>query len=128
MRGVLKIKDMLDYLIYGTFGVAIYYAYQKYDELKTFRKEIDANLIEVKDFKHKFYSIMDYVIPEFIVNKLQDLKAFEVRKSDVWVASFPKSGELYLNYQYVSSIFQFLMSTKNENYRNYLGSRARVSH
>ena len=70
----------------------IYYAYQNYDQLKQFKKDINAQLVEVTDFKHKFYSIQDYIIPEFILNKLQDLKAFEVRKDDVWVASFPKSG------------------------------------
>jgi hypothetical protein len=72
--------------------VFIYYAYQNYDQLKQFKKDINAQLVEVTDFKHKFYSIQDYIIPEFILNKLQDLKAFEVRKDDVWVASFPKSG------------------------------------
>lgn len=89
-------KDVFDILVYGTFAVAIYYAYKNYSTIKEYRKAIDANLIEVEDFKHKFYSIKEFIIPEFIVNKLQDLKSFEVRKSDVWVASFPKSGTTWV--------------------------------
>ena len=92
VQGVLKLKDLFDYIVLGAFGVAIYYAYQNFDNLKSFKKEIDAQVVKIDNFKHKCYSVKDYILPEFIVNKLQELKAFEVRDSDVWVASFPKSG------------------------------------
>lgn len=93
VQGVLKLKDLFDYLVLGAFGVAIYYAYQNIDNLKSFKKEIDAQIVNIDNFKHKCYSVKDYILPEFIVNKLQELKAFEVRDNDVWIASFPKSGK-----------------------------------
>ncbi len=96
VKGILTLKDFFDYIVYGTFAVALYYAYKNYDSLKTFKKEIDATSFEVEGFKHKFYKVSDYVMPEFVINKLRDLKAFEVKKEDVWVASFPKSGTTWV--------------------------------
>ena len=40
----------------------------------------------------KLYKYKDTALPGFVVNQLDDIENFEVRDSDVWVVSFPRSG------------------------------------
>ena len=51
VQKILKIKDLVDYLVYGTFGVALYYAYQRYKKWNEIKQELKADLTEIKEFK-----------------------------------------------------------------------------
>ena len=92
LKVVLHLKDFFDFIVYGIFGFAIYYAYQQYKKKNEYKKEIEAEEISVEKFKKSLYRVKDYVFPEFIVNILKQIKSFETRNDDVWVCSFPKSG------------------------------------
>ena len=74
--------------------VAIYYAYQRYKKFNELKEEIQAELVEIKQYKSKFFKIKDYYLSELILKALKPIKEFEARKDDVWIASFPKSGDL----------------------------------
>ena len=89
----MQVKDLFDYLIYGTFGVAIYWAYQNYQKSNELKKEKQATLVEISEFKNKFYQVYNFIMPEFLVNQLDQFKEFQVRPDDIWVTSFPKSGK-----------------------------------
>ena len=41
----------------------------------------------------KLYNYKDFALPEFVINQLEDVEKFEVKSDDVWVVSFPRSGE-----------------------------------
>jgi hypothetical protein len=96
VQKILKIKDLVDYLVYGTFGVALYYAYQRYKKWNEIKQELKADLTEIKEFKTKFYKIKDFYFPEDLITSLKEIKEFKTRKEDVWVTSFPKSGTTWL--------------------------------
>ncbi|CAF1444703.1 unnamed protein product [Adineta steineri] len=59
-------------------------------------KEINDELkpiwMDLKYFKHKGALIDNYLLPEQIVGKLNDIKKFEFNKTDCICSSFPKSG------------------------------------
>jgi hypothetical protein len=93
VKKVLYLKDLFDYIVYGCFGLAIYYAYQNYQKSNQFKKEIEANIVKIENFKHKLYQIKGFILPEFIISKLKDFKNFQTKTDDIWVASFPKSGK-----------------------------------
>ena len=96
LQKILKMKDLIDFLVYGAFGVALYYAYQRYKRWNEIKEELKAQQIDIKGFKQKFYQINGYFFPEIMVSVLNDIKEFQTRPSDVWVASFPKSGTTWL--------------------------------
>ena len=89
----MQVKDLFDYLIYGAFGVAIYWAYQNYQKSNELKKEKQATVVEISEFKNKLYQVNGFIMPEFLVNKLDQFKEFQVRPDDIWVTSFPKSGK-----------------------------------
>lgn len=41
------------------------------------------------------YRYRGFVLPDFAVNDIENVHSFEVREDDVWVVSFPKSGESF---------------------------------
>lgn len=40
------------------------------------------------------YKYKDVTLPEFVVNKLENIENFETSPDDIWVVSFPRSGEI----------------------------------
>lgn len=42
------------------------------------------------------YKYKDVTLPEFVVNKLENIENFETSSEDIWVVSFPRSGTTWL--------------------------------
>ena len=68
------------------------------EAVKTFFKNLDENKDDDKNvwelLSKNGHNFARLIAPEGIDKMLNGLKTFKVRKSDVWVATFPKSGEL----------------------------------
>jgi sulfotransferase 4A1 len=54
--------------------------------------EYACNRMDLKYFKHKGAMIGNYLLPEQIVSKLNQIKQFQFESNDCICASFPKSG------------------------------------
>jgi hypothetical protein len=41
------------------------------------------------------YKYKDVTLPQFVVNELENIEKFESTAEDIWVVSFPRSGEVF---------------------------------
>lgn len=110
VQKILRIKDFIDYLVYGSFGIALYYVYQRYKKSNELKEELKAALIEIKEFKSSFFIINGFHFPEFMIGPLKDIKNFTTRKEDIWVTSFPKSGNTLTLKSIITSIITKLIN------------------
>jgi hypothetical protein len=79
-------------------GTGLYIGYKKYKDAKQNEIDLDVKWLEgdIGFFKKMFTCNPNdpRYLPEFLVKMLRPIKSFKMRKSDVWVVSFPKSGKL----------------------------------
>lgn len=79
-------------------GVGVWYRRRKkeIDIGKEINEELKPIWMNLKHFKHKGAIIKDYLLPEQIVGKLNEIKNFQFNKNDFVCISFPKSGTTLL--------------------------------
>jgi hypothetical protein len=99
LKPILKIQSVFRTVnlvmgIMGVIAVSVWYIRRK--KQMQIGKEINEELkpiwMDLKHFKHKGAIISDYLLPEQIVGKLNELKKFDFNSTDCICASFPKSG------------------------------------
>ena len=82
--------------IYGSFAVGAFLL------MAIFFREFKKQKLRLKGIhpfrvsclrKLQLYRYKDFVLPDFVVNNLDDIQSFEGRPEDIWVVSFPRSGE-----------------------------------
>lgn len=82
----------------GLIAFLVWYSKKKSEEDKSelIEKTFHPVWVNLKHFKHRGALIDHYLIPEQVVEKLNDLKSFEFQSNDLICASFPKSGTTLL--------------------------------
>ena len=93
----IRAKDIVDLIFVAFLGTGIYIGYKKYKDAKQNEIDLDVKWLEgdIGFFKKMFTCNTNdqRYLPEFLVKMLTPIKSFKMRKSDVWVVSFPKSGK-----------------------------------
>jgi hypothetical protein len=89
-----KMRDLANLSIAAVFGIGVYLFIRN----NSFKKKIEEKYewIEAhanKYFKHRLFKCKGFVFPEFLAKDLENYKNFKLRKDDVFVVSFPKSGK-----------------------------------
>jgi hypothetical protein len=79
-------------------GVTVWYKRRKkqFDIGKEINQELKPIWMNLKYFKHKGALINNYLLPEQIVGKLNQIKNFQFNQNDFICCSFPKSGTTLL--------------------------------
>ncbi|KAL4233403.1 sulfotransferase [Mactra antiquata] len=92
-------RQALMYAIYGSFalGACLWFAIF----LKWFKKKRlllrGIQSMYVPEFKKlELYKYKDFVLPEFVINTLDDIEKFDTCADDIWVVSFPRSGTTWI--------------------------------
>jgi hypothetical protein len=82
----------------GIIAFAVWYQRRQnqYDKGKEIDEELKPIWMNLKYFKHKGAMIKNYLLPEQIVGKLNQIKKFEFNSDDLICVSFPKSGTTLL--------------------------------
>src|SRR5437868_8839042 len=75
-------------------GITVWYKrrQKQYDIGKEINDELKPIWMNLKYFKHKCALIKNYLLPEQIIGKLNQIQNFEFNKNDLICISFPKSG------------------------------------
>lgn len=81
--------------VYGSFAVGGCLLFAIF--LRWFKKKRlllkGIHCMDVPEFKRlSLYKYKDVVLPEFVINNLEDIEKFETCTDDIWVVSFPRSG------------------------------------
>ena len=98
IRKLLRAKDIVDFFFMAFLGTGLYMGYTKYNSAKQIEKDLDIHWVEgeIGFFKKMFTCrSSDRYLPEFLAKCLPSIKSFKMRKSDVWIVSFPKSGTMH---------------------------------
>ena len=86
------------YATYGSFALggflllAIILREVKKKRLQ-WRGIFEINIPEMK--RLGMYKYKDVTLPEFVVNELENIENFESTTEDIWVVSFPRSGNFF---------------------------------
>lgn len=96
IRKLLRVKDYLDAVLFIVLCTSIYIGYKNYKKKAETEKEFEVKWIQIPRMKHKIFSSDVFYFPEFLLKNLKLFKEFKIRKDDIWVVSFPKSGKYIL--------------------------------
>lgn len=89
------IKRLASTLLFGGTFLVILYA-RKHKRSKSFE---EAKLVPLNPNYHKnfkLYEYKGYVLPSFVMKSMDNIQKFICRESDIYVASFPKTGTTWL--------------------------------
>jgi hypothetical protein len=78
------------------FGVWYKRRQNEYEKGKEITEELKPIWMNLKSFKHKGAMIKNYLLPEQIVGKLNEIEKFQFYSTDTICVSFPKSGTTLL--------------------------------
>lgn len=96
IRKLIRVKDYLDMLIFFFLALGIYIGYKNLKKKQENEQKFNIEWLNIPLLKHKIFTCNGFYLPEFIARHLSQFKEFKVRKDDVWIVSFPKSGLLKL--------------------------------
>ena len=94
IKRLMRVKDYVDFLFLCFLGGGVYYGYNQYKKNKVHEEEQEIEWVELPDVKDKHVKVKGYYLPSFTAKLLKEVKNFQVRSDDVWIASFPKSGKI----------------------------------
>ena len=93
LQSAFRVVNVVMGLMAVIGGVVWYTRRQKqYEKGKQINDSLKPIWMDLKYFKHKGAMIGNYLLPEQIVGKLNQLKNFQFNQNDLICASFPKSG------------------------------------
>jgi hypothetical protein len=103
LRPILRLKSAFRVVnvvmgLMAIIGVGVWYKRRKnqYEIGKEINDELKPIWMNLKYFKHKGAMIGNYLLPEQIIGKLNQLKKFQFNQNDLICSSFPKSGTTLL--------------------------------
>lgn len=96
IRKLLYVKDYVDFLIILFLGTGIYIGYKNFKSRNEHEKKLNIEWVDVPFIKHKIFQCKNFYLPEFLCKNLENFKKFQVRKDDIWIVSFPKSGTTWV--------------------------------
>ncbi|CAF0738590.1 unnamed protein product [Brachionus calyciflorus] len=96
IRKLLYVKDYLDFLIILFLGTGIYIGYNKSKLKNEHEKKYNIEWVNIPFTKHKIFTCNNFYLPEFCAKHLENFKNFQIRNSDIWIVSFPKSGTTWV--------------------------------
>lgn len=90
-----RFKKLFSTLLFGsTFGTALYLKRRRQNQLnETFQ---DCQLLKLDEHYAKpnmFYRFKRFVLPDFVIKEMKDIESFSVNENDIFVISFPKTGD-----------------------------------
>ena len=95
IKKLLRLKDFVDYIFLGMILTGVYIGYQKYKSNKKDEETHKVEWVKIPGLRHKVFTCNGFNLPEFLLKNLTNIKNFEPRKNDVWIVSFPKSGNSF---------------------------------
>ena len=96
IRKLIYVKDYVDLLFIIFLITGIYIGYKNSKSRSEHDKKFNIEWINVPFIKHKIFTCNNFYLPEFLSKSLEKFKEFKVRKDDIWIVSFPKSGTTWV--------------------------------
>ena len=86
----LRLQDLANLIYAIAFGTSAYLIYYSLEKKKELEKRFEWLILPL--FRRKLFICNGFALPENLAKDLGNFKQFPVRKEDVWIVSFPRSG------------------------------------